>query len=93
MHIYVYLYTILACLIVSGDYNWMTESSVYGQTDRQPDFLEGWYLSRWSFFVREIYVIPNFVKIVRPILDIYNSCSHGQTDRQSTRFFTRLRPI
>ena len=32
--------------------------------------------------VPEIYIIPNFVKIVRAVLEIYVSCVHGQTDRQ-----------
>ena len=31
----------------------------------------------------EIYVIPNFVKTVRAVLKIYESCVHGQTDRQT----------
>ena len=28
----------------------------------------------------EIYVMPNFVKIIRAVLEIYESCFHGQTD-------------
>ena len=28
----------------------------------------------------EIYIIPNFVKIVRAVLEIYENCVHGQTD-------------
>ena len=43
--------------------------------------------------VPEIYVMPNFVKIVRVVLEIYERCVHGQTDKQTTPFFTRLRPI
>ena len=31
----------------------------------------------------EICVIQNFVKVVREILDIYDSCDHGQTKRQT----------
>ena len=30
----------------------------------------------------EMHVIPNFVKIVRAVLEIYESCVHGQIDRQ-----------
>ena len=31
----------------------------------------------------EIYVIPNFVKIIRAVLEIYERCVHGQNDRQA----------
>ena len=49
------------------------------------------YLDR--LLVLEIHIIPNFVKIVRAVLEIYENCVHGQADRQITLFFTRLRPI
>ena len=51
------------------------------QTDRQPDFLQGCDLSR--SFSRAQNIISNFVKIVRAVLEIYESCVHGQTDRQT----------
>ena len=35
-----------------------------------------------SLLLHEIYIIPNFVKIVRAVLEIYESCVHGQTDRK-----------
>ena len=51
------------------------------QTDRQPDFFQGWGLFG-RLFVSEIYVIPYFEKVVRAIPDIYESCVDGQIDRQ-----------
>ena len=38
------------------------------------------YIDR--LLVLEIYVIPNFVKIVRTVLEIYEICVYGQTDIQ-----------
>ena len=37
--------------------------------------------------VPEIYVIPNFAKIVRKFLEIYESCVHGQTDKDNPIFY------
>ena len=31
----------------------------------------------------EIYIIPNFVKFIRVVLEIYESYVHGQIDRQT----------
>ena len=38
------------------------------------------YLDR--LLVPEIYILPNFVKIVRAVLEINVSCVHRQIDRQ-----------
>ena len=38
----------------------------------------------------EIYVIPNFMKVVRAVLEIYECCVHGQIDSQTTRFFYKV---
>ena len=58
-------------------------------TDRQRDNIVFYevetYLDR--LLVSEIYVISNFVKVVRAVLDIYESCVHGQIDRQTTQIF------
>ena len=60
------------------------ETCVQGQNDRQTDYPIFYkvetYLDR--LLEPEIYIIPNFVKIVRAVLEIYDSCVHGQTDRQ-----------
>ena len=65
------------------------------RTDRQTDnpifYKVETYLD--CLLMPEIYVIPNFVEVVRAALDIYESIVHGQIDRQTTQFFTRLRPI
>ena len=37
------------------------------------------------FLAPEIYIIPNFMKIVRVVLEIYESCVHGQ--RESSFFY------
>ena len=50
------------------------ENCVHGQNDRQTDNqifnMVGTYLFR--ILVPEIYIIPNFVKIVRAVLEIVN---------------------
>ena len=51
------------------------------QTDNPIFYKVETYLDR--LFVLEIYIIPNFVKIVRAVLEIYESCVHGQTGRQT----------
>ena len=52
------------------------------RTDRQPYFFKDeTYLDR--LLVPEIYVMPNFVIVVRAVLYIYESCVHGQIDRQT----------
>ena len=43
------------------------------------------YLDHLLWF--KIYVIPNFLKVVRAVLDIYESCVHGQINRQTTQTF------
>ena len=52
------------------------------RTDRRTDnpiiYKIETYLDR--FLVPKIYVIPNFVKIVRVVLEIYESYVHGQID-------------
>ena len=65
--------------------------SKYRQTDNPIFYKIETYLDR--LLVPEIYILPNFVKIVRAVLEIYESCVHGQADTQTTRFFTRLRSI
>ena len=56
-------------------------SGVHGQTYRQLGFYKvEIYLDR--LLVPEIYVIPNFVKIVRVFFEIYDRCVEEQTDRQ-----------
>ena len=62
-------------------------------TDRQnPNFYKvEIYLD--VLLVPGMYVILNFVKIVRAFLEICESCVHRQIDRLTTRFFTMLRPI
>ena len=56
-------------------------------TDRQTDnpifYKVESYLDR--LLVPEIYIIPNFAKIVRAVLEIYENCAHGQNDRQTDR--------
>ena len=42
------------------------------------------------FLVPEIYVTPNFVKVFRAVLEIYESCVYRRTDRQTTRFFYKV---
>ena len=37
------------------------------------------YLDR--LLMPEMYAIPNFFKIVEAVLEIYESCDHGQTDK------------
>ena len=71
------------------------EICVQGQNERQTDnsifYKVETYLDR--LLVLEIYIIPNFVKIILAVLEIYLSCVHGQIDRQTTLFFTRLKLI
>ena len=49
-----------------------TENSIFYKTET---YLDG-------LLVPEIYILPNFMKIVRAILKIYDICFHGQTDSQ-----------
>ena len=58
----------------------MYESYVHGQTDNPIFYKVETYLDR--LLLPDMYIIPNFVKIVRTVLEIYESCVHGQTDRQ-----------
>ena len=57
---------------------------LFSLTDRQTDnpifHKVETYLDR--FLVPEMYVTSNFVKIVRAVLEIYESCVHRQNDRQ-----------
>ena len=46
------------------------------------------YLNR--LLVPEMYVIPNFVKIVRVVLEIYESCVHGQTKKTDSPIFYKI---
>ena len=48
------------------------------QTDNPIFYKVEIYLNR--LLVSEMRIMPNFVKIVRAVLDIYVSCNHGQTD-------------
>ena len=61
------------------------------QTDRQrqPHFLPKWYLFRSISRARNIKIL-NFEKVVREVLDIYDSCVHGQIDRPITQFFNKV---
>ena len=59
------------------------------QTDNTIFYKVETYLDRLP--VAEISIIPNFVKIVRAVLKIYEICVQGQNDRQTV--FTKLRPV
>ena len=48
------------------------------QTDKLIFYKVETYLDR--LLVPKIHVIPNFVKFIRAVLKIYESCVHGQTD-------------
>ena len=38
----------------------------------------------------KVYVIPNYVKVVRAVLEIYKRCANGQADSQTTPFFHKV---
>ena len=71
------------------------ESCVHGQTDNRIFYKIETYLGR--LLLPEIYVIPNFVKIVRTVLENVNRSLFTRvifTDKQTDNpIFSRLRPI
>ena len=55
-------------------YSWAGRQTDKSMVYKVDIFLDG-------LLVSEIYVIPNFMKIVRTVLEIYDSCFLGQTNR------------